>query len=274
MQSHGNDGTGRFRKTRCRPGTTSAFFTSEVVRRFAHVLRLRLEPRERLRIVHASHVLKVSAEGLQNLFFAHHRGRALEQPLCVGLEHVRPRLLRELVERIPGRAVVPRLTHHALKRGIVCGHYLPDHFGNFVFFIGHFSHHPLQKNATIIRLTETAAREKSMASTETADALFAQVTFSSTDPVVIYNRNGNVAGVARSSAGVYVIDLVNKLGSAGTLEPSAQVLSSVLSGAASFAQASPGAGGDITVQTRNLAGALADTGGRVEVLCLKYPTTG
>lgn len=99
------------------------------------------------------------------------------------------------------------------------------------------------------------------------------LTFLASDPPVIINRSGNVAGVSRSGAGTFAVQLVEKIAAGTFAVPGVQLLTTASGAVASFAAAIGTTGGDVAVFTRSLAGALADTDARIEVCCNQYPIT-
>lgn len=111
-----------------------------------------------------------------------------------------------------------------------------------------------------------------MSVTEIPNLVFAQVSFTAANPPVIISRNSNVVGVTRSNTGQYIVELVNKIPTGGLPAPGSQLLcSSHSAAAATFAAAIEDGTGDVLVEERSLAGALADNGARIDLTVLSYP---
>lgn len=112
-----------------------------------------------------------------------------------------------------------------------------------------------------------------MPSNEVANLVLAQVTFTAANPPVIIARNSNVSGVTRLGAGIYRVDLVDKLPPSGNNCPVNFQATPNVAGAASFASAGENGGnGNIVVNAKNLAGVDTDTAARIDVLVTAYPT--
>lgn len=110
-------------------------------------------------------------------------------------------------------------------------------------------------------------------SVEIANLVDFMVSFTAANPPVLIARTDNVVGVTRSGAGQYVVELQNKIPIGGLPAAGRQLQSTSKSAAAAtFCAAIEDGTGDVLVEARNLAGALADTAARLDVVCLTYPT--
>lgn len=114
-----------------------------------------------------------------------------------------------------------------------------------------------------------------MSATEIVNNPLVQVAFNPANPPTLVCRNANVRGVTRTGAGVFEVELVQKISAGGGILDTEYVIATNLSAsAAAFVQVTSTPTGDLLVHTRNLAGALADLVGRVDVSVFGLPNVG
>jgi len=113
-------------------------------------------------------------------------------------------------------------------------------------------------------------------SVEIANVIDAMVSFVATaaDPVTIIDRSENIESVTFIAAGRYRVALINKIPTGAFVAPGSQLFAQAnLAAASTNASAFEDAlsVGDIEVDVRDLAGALAANGARVDLLVMRYP---
>ena len=113
-------------------------------------------------------------------------------------------------------------------------------------------------------------------SVEIANLMDSMVSFvaGAVNPILILSRTDNIESVSRVAQGQYRVSLLATIPPGALLAPDTQLRAVSNATFASFAAAyeDVGSPGDVIVEARNLAGALTDTGARIDLTVLRYPT--
>lgn len=112
-----------------------------------------------------------------------------------------------------------------------------------------------------------------MSAIETVNLVNFMVSFSAADPPVVIAKTPNVRDVSRSATGTYLVELVEKITTGGAAAPGQQLQCSSQDASATTTVSAIELSGDVFVRARDLAGAAADTGARIDIVCLNYPVT-
>lgn len=113
-------------------------------------------------------------------------------------------------------------------------------------------------------------RQQNMSAVEIANLVHAMAVFSAANPPVINDRTDGIESIGRVVAGQYLITLKNKLPALGASGCLVHVTSA--GAAATFGAGYVDANGDVVVEERTLAGALADNAAILHVTILRFPT--